>query len=108
MSSNVDKKYQDWCEKIANSADYREIIFHLREHICEHFKRDNNRESDISLKKWVVGTLNFMEILEKQFPDITDEDKLYKLCKYYRDKEKGPKASFDSNKFMDEYRGDMI
>ena len=62
---DLDKKYDEWCERIAESRDLGEIISHFREHVGEHYNR-RERESRINLNVWLVGALNFMYILEKK------------------------------------------
>lgn len=104
---NIDIEYNNWCERIAKERDISELTSHLREHVCEHYKRYNNRESEDSFKYWIIGILNFMHILEKKFPNITKEDKLYKLCTYFRDHQEGPMAPFDIYEFINKYKDNI-
>ena len=101
---NVDKKYDEWCRKIAEARDIDDLITHFREHVNEHYDR-HNREGQTSLDIWLVGVLNFMYILEKKRPDITKEDMLFKLCTYHKNHEGGAEAPFDIDKFIAEYNG---
>lgn len=103
---NTDTKYNKWCKSIAESRDRDELIAHFREHVYDHFNR-HNRKGELSLKVWLVGVLNFMHILEKKFPNITTEDMLFKLCRYYKNHRKGADPSFDVDEFMKEYNGDI-
>lgn len=101
---NADTNYKEWCKKIAESRDIDGLIAHFREHVYDHFNR-HNREGKISLMIWLVGVLNFMHILEEKFPEITIEDKLFKLCTYHKNHEGGTDAPFDVNEFMKDYNG---
>ncbi|MCX6739829.1 MAG: hypothetical protein NTZ49_01205 [Candidatus Parcubacteria bacterium] len=108
------KRYQEWCARIAEDTEMAQLISHFREHVGAHYSRENNRGTEKSFKNWIAGVFNFLAILERKYPQVTTEDKLYKLCKYYRkhkdfykDNKEGPEAAFDVDKYMKEYRGDM-
>jgi hypothetical protein len=103
---DVHKNYDEWCKRIAESREAEHLVAHLREHVGEHYNRHaSGKQAD--LMKWLAGVLNFMRILEKKFPDITDEDKLFKLCRYYKSHDDGPEAPFDVEVFLQEYQGKM-
>lgn len=102
----VNRKYAKWCREIAKTNNVNELIAHFREHAYRHFDR-HRHEGDLGLRIWMVGVFNFMHIFEKKFLNITSGDMLFKLCSFYKDHKKGPKPSFDIDKFMKEYKGDM-
>jgi hypothetical protein len=102
----IDSNYDEWCRRIAESKDTSDLIDHFRKHVCEHYER-HNRQGETSLKVWVIGALNFMHILEKKFPYVEKEDMLFKLCTYHKNHQDGPDAPFDTDKFMEEYDGDI-
>ena len=104
--NNADKKYEDWCEKIAEFRDIKDLVPHFREHVNEHYDR-YNREGKVSLDVWLMGVFNFMHILEKKCPHITKEDMLFKLCTYHKKHKEGPDAPFDVDKFIEEYDGSV-
>ena len=102
----ANKKYNEWCKKIADSRNAGELIAHFREHVSDHFDRYNRRD-EASLKTWIVGVLNFMNIPEKKFTNITTEDKPFKLSAYYKNHKTGPPAPFDVDDFIGRYSGDI-
>ena len=103
---NADEKYSEWCKRIAESRNAGELIAHFREHASDHFDR-YNRADEASLKTWMVGVFNFANILEKKFPNVTTEDKLFKLCAYYKNHKTGPPAPFDVDDFIEGYNGNI-
>ena len=105
--ANAEEKFNAWCASIAQDGDFDEFLTHFKEHVCEHSKRENNRQDPISMKNWVTGVLNFAHIFEKRFPEITTEDKLFKLCKYNKKHTEDPDPNFDVDAYMREYSGDM-
>lgn len=101
----TDKEYIGWCREIAKTNSEAEFISHFREHTYYHFNR-HKYEGKLGLKIWLIGIFNFIHIFEEKYPKITTDDMLFKLCSYYKDHKKGPKPSFDIDKFMKEYKGD--
>ena len=106
LDLDVDKNYFEWCQKIAETSDEFEIISHFREHVYEHFNR-HKHEGELGLKIWLVGVFNFLYILKQKYKKIATDDMLFKLCSYYKDYERGPNPSFDIDKFMKIYKGDI-
>lgn len=105
--NNTDTYFDEWCKRIAEAKTPEELIAHFREHVSDHYDR-HNREGETSLKIWLVGVFNFMYILEKKFPEITDEDKLFKLSTYHKNHEgEGPEPPFDIDYFLGRYDGDI-
>ncbi len=103
---DIDKKFDEWCKKIAESKSIRDIIAHFREHVGEHYD-EHNREGKISLDAWLTGVFNFMHILEKKCSYIKKEDMLFKLCEHHKKHKGGADAPFDVDKFIEEYDGEI-
>lgn len=104
--NNVEKNYEVWCKSIAETHSVEHLVAHLREHVGEHYFRHNGGDP-VDLQIWLVGVLNFMHILEKKFSEITKEDMLFKLCRYYEDHQTGPEAPFNIREFINNYDGEI-
>ena len=104
--SAIDVKYIKWCRKIAKTNNEVELISHFREHTHKHFNR-HKHEGELGLRIWLIGVFNFMYILREKYPKITTDDMLFKLCSYYKDYKRGSKPSFNVDKFMRKYKGDI-
>lgn len=103
---SLNAEYIKWCRKIAEKNDEAEIISHFRNHVYMHFNR-YKREGELGLRIWMIGVFNFMHIFREKYPKITTEDMMFKLCSYYKDYKKGPEPSFNIDKFMKKYKGDI-
>ena len=103
---NVNKKYDQWCEKIAQELDAAELITHFREHVGEHYGR-YDRADQASMDVWMAGVMNFMNIFKKKFPHITTEDMLFKLCAHYNSHGNAVDPPFELGDFLEEYKGAM-
>ena len=102
--NDINKKYDQWCEKIAQELDASDLIDHFRKHVNEHYER-YDRQDQISLDVWLVGVMNFMHIFKKKFPHITTEDMLFKLCTYHKNNDNAVDPPFDTSDFIKEYKG---
>ena len=97
--------FDNWCKAIADNTELDRLIKHFREHVCEHFDR-HDRSGFGSLKIWLIGVLNFAAIFHQKFPDISQDDLLFKLCTYHINHPgDGPEPPFDIEAFMAGYNG---
>lgn len=101
------KEYNEWIKRIAKDRPVDELISHFREHVWNHYERHKRDEDSLSMKIWIIGCLNFLNILKEKFSDITTEDLLFKLATYYKSKKKGPEPPFDVDEFLRNYRGEI-
>jgi len=104
--TSTEKKYVDWCKRIAKTKSEAELIAHFRDHVYAHYNRHKD-EGRLGLRIWSVGVFNFMNIFKEKYKKIDTDDLLFKLCSFYKDYKKGPKPSFDIDKFMKDYKSDM-
>lgn len=105
--NSSDKKYKEWCKRIAELEEMDKLISHFQEHVCAHYSR-HNHEGELGLRIWFASVFNFMHIFEEKFKGLTIDDLMFKLCAYHMDHNRcRPKPPLDVDEFMKMYESDI-
>lgn len=100
---NVNREYAKWCKEIARTSNDAKIVSHFRDHVYKHLNHHKN-EGKLGFLIWMAGVIGFLDIFKEKY-QFSTADLLFKNCIHYKSHKKGPKPSFDIDKFMEEHRG---